>query len=393
MILRDFFVKDINRPIETVIKADDQDHILEEVVEYIVTDEVAKKIRDFFSAYNDYHGANGVWISGFFGSGKSHLLKILSYVLENKEYDGYRLGELFAEKIENDKILKADILKATKCPSESILFNIDQQAQITTKQEEDALLNVFYKVFNDHLGYYGERQYVAEFERWLDHEGVYKKFKDEYKTKTGDDWLDARRKYFSPKVKEAIGNVLSKIMGGSPDKYVNIIETLRTDSALSVDDFCNKVNEYLKTKQKGFRLNFFVDEVGQYISESSKLMLNLQTIAETLATKTKGNSWILVTSQEDMESVVGDMNKSQKNDFSKIQARFKLKIPLTSANVDEVIEKRLLDKTDPTKKLLQSVWKKEQSKLETILSFSEVGVQFKGFKGESDFINKYPFVA
>ncbi len=393
MILKDFFVKDINRTIETVIKADDQDHVFDEVAEYIVTNEVAKKIRDFFSAYNDYRGVNGVWISGFFGSGKSHLLKILSYVLENKAYDGLKLGELFAEKIEDDKILKADIIKATKCPSESILFNIDQQAQITSKQEEDALLNVFYKVFNDHVGYYGERKYVAEFERWLDHEGVYKKFKDEFKSNTGDEWSDARRKYFSPKVKEGIGHVLSKLMGGTPEKYVNIIETLRTDSTLSVDDFCNKVNDYIKTKQKGFRLNFFVDEVGQYISESSKLMLNLQTIAETLATKTKGNSWILVTSQEDMESVVGDMNKNQKNDFSKIQARFKLKIPLTSANVDEVIEKRLLDKTDPTKTLLKSVWKKEQSNLETILSFSEVGVQFKGYKGENDFINKYPFVA
>ena len=122
-------------------------------------------------------------------------------------------------------------------------------------------------------------------------------------------------------------------------------------------------------------------------------MLNLQTIAETLATKTKGNSWILVTSQEDIESVVGDINKTQKNDFSKIQARFKLKIPLTSANVDEVIEKRILDKTDPAKTLLKNVWKSEQSNFETILSFSEVGVQFKGYKGEDDFINKFPFVS
>ena len=111
MILKEFFVKDINRTIETVIKADDQEHVLDEVMEYVVTNEVSKKIRDFFSAYNDYQGANGVWISGFFGSGKSHLLKILSYVLENKEFNGYMLGELFAEKIENDTILKADIKK------------------------------------------------------------------------------------------------------------------------------------------------------------------------------------------------------------------------------------------------------------------------------------------
>ena len=393
MIIRDFFAKDVNRTIETVIKADDQEHILDEVVEYVVTNEVTKKIRDFFSAYNDYRDANGVWISGFFGSGKSHLLKMLSYVLENKEFNGYKLGELFAEKIENDSILKADILSATRIPSESILFNIDQQAQITSKQEEDALLNVFYKVFYDHLGYFGAQRHVAEFERWIDNEGNYKEFQEEFEKLTGEFWSNARRKYFSPKVKEGIGQVLSKLMGDEPEEYSNIIDTMRADSNISVDDFCTKVNEYIKTKPKGFRLNFFVDEVGQFISENTKLMLNLQTIAETLATRTKGNSWILVTSQEDMVSVVGEMNKNQQNDFSKIQARFKLKIPLTSANVDEVIEKRLLSKTDPAQDLLKTVWKNDQSKMETLLSFSEVGVQFRGYQDEKDFISKYPFVS
>jgi len=393
MILKDFFEKDINRSIETVIKADDQEHVLDEVVEYVVTKEVSKKIRDFFSAYNDYKGANGVWISGFFGSGKSHLLKILSYVLENREYNGYRLGELFAEKIENDSILKADIQKAAHIKSESILFNIDQQAQITTKQEEDALLNVFYKVFNDHLGYYGAQRHVAEFERWIDQEGHYKDFQEEFERQTGEFWSNARRKYFSPKVKEGIGNTLAKLMGKKSDDYNNIIDTIRTDSKVSVDDFCNKVHDYIKTQPKGFRLNFFVDEVGQYISENTKLMLNLQTIAETLAIKTKGESWVLVTSQEDIESVVGDMTKAQQNDFSKIMARFLIKIPLTSANVDEVIEKRLLSKTDTATDLLKNVWKREQSKMETLLSFSQVGVQFKGYQNDADFINKYPFIS
>ncbi|MBP7510236.1 MAG: hypothetical protein KA807_20680, partial [Prolixibacteraceae bacterium] len=270
MILKDFFVRDINRTIETVIKADDQEHVLDEVVEYVVTNEVSKKIGDFFSAYNDYRGANGVWISGFFGSGKSHLLKILSYVLENKEFNGYRLGELFAEKIETDKILKGDIQSATRIPSESILFNIDQQAQITSKQEEDALLNVFYKVFNDHLGYFGAQRHVAEFERWIDNEGKYKEFQEEFEALTGEFWSNARRKYFSPKVKEGIGQVLSKLLGDAPEKYHNIIDTIRTDSSISVDDFCIKVSEYIKTKPKGFRLNFFVDEVGQFISENTK---------------------------------------------------------------------------------------------------------------------------
>lgn len=392
MRLKELFSQDINRPIETVIKADDQEHILQEVNEYVVTKEVTRKIADFFEAYNNYYGANGVWISGFFGSGKSHLLKILSYVLENKEYNGFKLGEMFAEKITDDEMLRGDMLSATRIPSESILFNIDQQAQITSKGEEDAVLSVFYRVFYDHMGYFGAQRHVAEFERWLDNENVYRRFREHYESAAGEPWLSARLKYFAPKVKNTIAEVLSGIFNGPASEYTGIIDSLRKDIVTSVDDFAGKVATYLKTKPASFRLNFFVDEVGQYISENSKLMLNLQTIAETLATRTKGASWILVTSQEDMQSVIGDMNNRQQNDFSRIQARFKIKIPLTSANVDEVIEKRLLSKKPENKELLYSVWKKEQANMETLLSFTQLGIQFRGFRDEADFSWKYPFI-
>lgn len=392
MNLNHIFERDISRSIETVIKADDQEHIFQEVEEYVITREVARKIRDFFSAYNDYQGANGVWISGFFGSGKSHLLKILSYVMENREYEGQRLGELFAKKIVEDELLKADVLQATRIPSESILFNIDQQAQITSKQEEDAILTVFYKVLNDHLGFFGGQKHVADFERWVTSEGKFAAFTKKFEEVSGESWYSGRRKYFAPKTKEMIDLALTAVLGQAGEGYKNIIDVLRKDSAISIEDLCTRVNEYIQTKPKGFRLNFFVDEVGQYISDNTKLMLNLQTIAETLATRTKGQAWVLVTSQEDMEKVVGDMNRAQQNDFSRIQARFKLKVPLTSANVDEVIEKRLLQKNAEAKTVLADVWKKEHANLQTLLTFSEVGVQFKGYREEPNFVNKYPFV-
>lgn len=393
MKIKDFFKKDINRNIETVIKADDRDHISEEVVEYVVTKEISKKIGDFFQQYNDYSGANGVWISGFFGSGKSHLLKILSYVLENKETDGYKAGELFAEKIEDDEMLKGDVLAANRFPSESILFNIDQQSQITSKSDANAILSVFYKVFFDHLGYYGFMTHVAEFEMWLDKQGNYDTFKSKFESKNGKSWEVAREDYFDPLVTEDVAEVLGEINNTDSSKYSDILDDIEERQKQSIEDFCERVHDYIKQKPSGFRLNFFVDEVGQYISDNTKLMLNLQTIAETLATRTKGQSWILVTSQEDMEKVVGDMNKQQQNDFSRIQARFKIKIPLTSANVDEVIEKRLLAKEEEPEKVLAGIWKSENSHLDTLLSFSDVGVQFKGYADQQDFINKYPFVA
>lgn len=392
MKINSIFQKNINRNIETVIKADDRDHISDEVAEYVITKEISKKIREFFSAYNSYAGANGVWISGFFGSGKSHLLKILSYVLENKEFDGYSSGELFAEKIEDDQLLKGDVNSACKIPSESILFNIDQQAQITSKEDANAILEVFYKVFYDHLGYYGFIPHVAQFEMWLDEEGILDDFKNKFKTTNGNEWDDVRKNYFDIKLQQDLSSVLGELKGVGPDDYIDILDKLEENHKQSIEDFCNRVQQYISKQQKGFRLNFFVDEVGQYISDNTKLMLNLQTIAETLATKTKGSSWILVTSQEDMEAIVGDMNKSQQNDFSRIQARFKIKIPLTSANVDEVIEKRLLTKNEEAKTELKKVFDKQSDHLRTIYSFSDAGVQFRGYKNDFDFINKFPFL-
>lgn len=388
-----YFLKPYDRTIETVVKADDQEHIYDEVAEYVVTNEIANKIANFFEAYKEKGSTNGVWISGFFGSGKSHLLKILSYVLENKEYKGENLGQLFAAKIKDDAKLKADISASIeKYKSESILFNIDQQAQITSKTDQNALLQVFYKVFYDHQGFYGFQPHIAEFEAYLSKEGKYESFQIEFNKNFGKEWRDARIDYVDPLINDAVAQSLGTIYHVDPEKYDDYLDSWEDKHKASIEDFANKVADYISTRGKNFRLNFFVDEVGQYIAENTKLMLNLQTIAESLDTKSKGNSWVFVTSQEDLESLVGDDRQIQKDDFSKIQGRFNNRIALTSANVDEVIERRLLDKNDQGKELFGSLYDKEDANLKTLLTFSEIGMQFKLYNSKEDFINKYPFV-
>jgi hypothetical protein len=390
--LNDIFRKDFNRSIETVIKADDRTHVFQEVDEFVVTQGLSKSLANFFEAYNDKTTSNGVWISGFFGSGKSHLLKILSYVLENKRYEKVHLGELFAEKIKDDVKLKADILKATKqYEAESILFNIDQQAQITSKKEENALLQVFYKVFYDHQGFYGFQPHIALFESSLSKDGKYESFKIEFENAFQKPWIEARMNYVARNVNDAIAIACGKIYNQDASKYEKYLNDWKSDLKFSIEDFANKVNEYIKSKGNDFRLNFFVDEVGQYIAENTKLMLNLQTIAESLMTICNGNAWILVTSQEDLATVIGS-TASQSNDFAKIQGRFTNKIPLTSQNVDEVIEKRLLEKNEEGVELLSEIYDREGQNIKTLLTFSEAGIQFKGFQSNIDFVNKYPFI-
>jgi len=176
--LRSIFAKPVDRPIDGVIKADDEASLRIELDEYVITDEIGKRLETFLDAYNNYDTANGVWISGFFGSGKSHLLKILALLMENREVDGARSFDIFEEKLTDQPMLLGALRKAVSAPSKSILFNIDQKADVISKTDVDALLSVFQKVFDEASGYYGKLPHIAQFERDLDDRGQLAAFKD-----------------------------------------------------------------------------------------------------------------------------------------------------------------------------------------------------------------------
>jgi hypothetical protein len=395
MKLTDIFERPVDRPIEGVIKADDQRSLLQEVEEYVLTNEVEKRLSKFLDAYTidplsasrDVVYANGVWISGFFGSGKSHLLKMLAFLLENRSVDGKPVLDIFKEKIKHNEILRADLEKACSIPSESILFNIDQKADVISKSQADALLSVFVKVFDEHCGYYGKQPFVAQFERELDLEGKLPEFKTRFLEYSGKDWDFGRVRVnrFSNDIDKAYVTVTGQNISG-------IIEKFRADYRLSIEDFAEQVSSYISSRGKGFRLNFFVDEAGQYVADNQKLMTNLQTVAESLGTKCNGRSWIIVTAQEDMNTVIGEMGKQQSNDFSKIQARFANRLKLTSQDVAEVIQKRLLAKKHQGVEILTEVYHEEHSNFKTLFDFTDGSQTFKNFQDKEHFIHSYPFI-
>ena len=132
--LKRIYAKDIDREIQGVIKVDDESYISQELEEYVVTDELLKHFNSFFEAYNAGINSNtekmGVWISGFFGSGKSHFLKIISYLLENKIVNGKPAVDYFDDKIQ-DKMLLADIKKSWKYPLQMLFYLISTPKQKT----------------------------------------------------------------------------------------------------------------------------------------------------------------------------------------------------------------------------------------------------------------------
>ncbi len=390
MTLKTIFKKPVDRPIEGVIKADDEASLRLEIEEYVLTNEVEKRLESFLDAYNNYEGANGVWVSGFFGSGKSHLLKMLALLLENRQIDGASALDLFLPKCGDNEILRGDLKRAVSIPSKSILFNIDQKADVISKTQIDALLAVFVKVFDEMCGYYGKQGHIAQFERDLDSRGHYEQFKSAYESTAGKTWQKGREQALLEA--KNIAKAYTQATGGDEASALGILDKYRNQYRVSIEDFAEQVHAYIERQSSDFRLNFFVDEVGQYIAENVKLMTNLQTIAESLATKCRGRAWIIVTAQEDMGSVVGEMGKQQGNDFSKIQARFANRMKLTSADVAEVIQKRLLMKTEEGAQWLSDIYHAQSNNFKTLFDFADGSQTYRNFQDREHFIHSYPFI-
>ena len=133
---------------------------------------------------------------------------------------------------------------------------------------------------------------------------------------------------------------------------------------------------------------FMIDEVGQYIGSDGSLMLNLQTIVEEIGSKCDGRVWVMVTSQEAIDSIT----KISGDDFSKIQGRFNTRLSLSSSSVDEVIKKRILAKTETAEQMLLMSYSKNSAVLKNLFTFNDAVLDLKGYSGEYDFVETYPFV-
>lgn len=384
--LKSLYAKDIDREIQGVITVDNENHISQELEEYVVTEELLKHFNSFFDAYKTGINTNtekmGVWISGFFGSGKSHFLKIVSYLLENKVVNGKSAVDYFDDKIE-DKMLLADIKRAGSIPTDVILFNIDSKTE-NSNGTKDKILDVFEKVFNEKMGL-SITPFVAEIERHIISLGKYEEFKKVFEEKANSSWIDSRDGIQF--VEDEFANAYAEVLSKSVEEARNIVERTEKNYTLSVEKFAERVRDYIKTKGNNHHVIFLVDEIGQYIGDDRSLMLNLQTIVEDLGLECGGKAWVIVTSQEAIDDVV----KVQGNDFSKIQGRFDTKLSLSSSDIDEVIKKRILDKTEESRTSLKMIYDKEESIIRNLLTFKSATYQ-KVYEDSNDFANTYPFI-
>ncbi|MCL2301622.1 MAG: BREX system P-loop protein BrxC [Firmicutes bacterium] len=388
MKIQSMFQRDINRDINGVIKVaqDDEQSLVQELGEYIITKELRRHFTTFFDNYSKAidHPTDkiGVWISGFFGSGKSHFLKMLSYLLSNREVAGRHAVDFFEDKFD-DPMMYATAVRCTNIPTESILFNIDIEGPIN--KDKTAVLRVFAKVFYNHLGFYGEDLKIAKLERFVDRSGKTDAFREKFEEINGAPWVEARASYAF--FEDDVVSVLQSVFSMSEVAARNWFNG-EENGDMSIKQLVEEIRAYAETKGKDFRLLFCVDEVGQYIGEDGDLMMNLQSIVEEIGSKCRGKVWVMVTSQEAIDSVV----KISGDDFSKIQGRFNTRLSLSSASVDEVIKKRILEKTPEAEQLLRMVFDKEHAVIKNLFTFNNAVLDIKGYADGSVFSAAYPFI-
>lgn len=389
MRIQSMFKDDINRKINGVVQVDQDESavLIQELNEYVVTRELKRHFITFFNNYIDSFNENttdiGVWISGFFGSGKSHFLKMLSYILENREVDGIKTVERFRKKFADDPATFMLIDRATKGKTDTILFNIDIEGSIN--KDKTAVLRVFAKMFYNYLGFYGENLKVAKLEQFIAKKGKTEEFRRVFEEKNGAPWLESRDAYTY--FEDDIVATLVEVLGMSEQaasNWFNGTDTVET----SIAQLVSEIKEYVDSQPKSFRLLFMIDEVGQYVGDDTNLLLNLQSLVEKIGSECKGSVWVVCTGQEAIDEII----KARENEFSRIQARFKTRLSLSSSSADEVIQKRILLKTDEAEHKLEQVYAANDSVLRNLFSFNDAILDIKGYSGAGEFAKNFPFV-
>lgn len=388
MRIQQMFHDDIDRTINGVVKVDQDaaDVLKQEVTEYVITKDIRKHMITFFNNYSDAFNEPtadvGVWISGFFGSGKSHFLKMLSYLLENKEVDGKKVEEYFREKFD-DEATFMPISHAVRSETDTILFNIDIEGSIN--KDKTAVLRVFAKMFYNYLGFYGENLKCAKMEQFIDRQGKTEEFRRVFEDKNGAPWVESRDAFAF--FEDDIVGTLIEVLGMSETAAHNWFDGTETVET-SIAQLVSEMKEYVDAKPDNFRLLFMVDEVGQYVGPSIDLLMNLQSLVEKIGSECNGKIWVVCTGQEAIDEII----KTQQDQFSRIQARFKTRLSLTSASVDEVIQKRILRKKEEVTPKLEKVYDDNESVLRNLFSFTDAVLDIKGYSTSGEFVRNFPFV-
>lgn len=355
MFIKEIFETKIEEKIDPVIKVGERenDHKLAaEIGNFVVTPALEQLLEEVLEHYTDTilsaTDETGVWISGYFGSGKSHLAKILSLLIENQTLDGISATERFKSRIppsslHHDALIR-HLSRISQCSTNVLAFNLNTLIGSKETPLPLVLLNQYYIS----KGYSSNHIFAKVIESELDKMGKLDALHSAAERLINKPWKDIQKNpgFYWKKLYAAVCEV-------APDNFSSVDEVEAALKGAEKGDLYNiqylvsTLIADLKTQEekekKPCRLMLVMDETGQWIGDDGDRLHLLQAFIEEAGSRGQGKIWVTVTTHEDMSSIIRNA-KGLRTDMKKIEARFRFKISLTTENIELVLEDRLLKK-------------------------------------------------
>lgn len=404
MELRELYRKPIDRPVNPAVSATKFDPETEriEIQEYVFTDEIMNGLFRILDAIknNRPYDHVGIWIDGYYGSGKSHFLKYLDYCITPSTQES-ALGRLLEavqaiDPLDEHHDLSFDyeqLLSITTwlkhATIDTCIFNLETSYDNSTDKKK-AFLHVFWNEFNGKRGFNKFNITLAQnLEKPLEEKGVFGAFKERIAAEGGN-WDDPGEA--ADLIDNELGMVLDIACELSPslDKESIRERIIKRDTNISIDRFSVELASYLKEKGDDYRLILMADEVSQFINKERDRYLNLQEIITKLSEACDNKVWVACTAQQDLSEIMDDCNISDEKDKEgKIKGRFEVKVSLKGTQPEVITQKRILDKKEEVKDILGELYEEKSPAFD--LQF-KLPNSYSAYDSKEDFIAYYPFV-
>ena len=352
--------------IKSVIDLNQQDEssIMDELDGFILTESLAKHLADFCDFFTSNTAQPGLWLSGFYGSGKSYFSKMIGFLLKNPSIQGTSVRDRFQSKLiglPNAGLLQNSINELGRTNNHIVLFD----AAKTTGNH--GISYMMMGAFLKSLGLNDDWVGVIEFNLLMS--GRYQAFCDKVQQKFGESWLKRRQN-----MDEVYDTLEDTMLDGfcSESAY----DEMREAAKLRIQDYdAVKLQEdltrYLE-KNSDIRIVFMIDEVSEAIAQKKINILDLEGVAEAVAALGR-KVWTIAIAQLQLDDVINGTNVNRSL-LTKIIDRFKKRIPIAAEEVDMIIRKRLLAKTADGNDLLQDYYKKNSGKISDITNIVGTGL-------------------
>jgi hypothetical protein len=364
--IKELLARPVALNIEEVIKVDQNDAeiIKGEIDEYVMTDSILEHFLRLLERYQETptnpHEGIGIWVSGFFGSGKSSFAKLLGLALSNREIVGEGAAARLAERRSDSKKLNV-LLKqiAEKIPAEAVIFDVSTDRGI--RQGGQTMTEIMHRCFVRALGY-ADSIDLAQLEIDLEAEGLLDSFKAKYKLVFQRDW-DTEKAKISFALSQA-SKVMHELDSETYPAADSWVKAAQDQSDVTPRVFADRCKSLMSRRRPGRNLVFVVDEVGQFVSRDVQKMLDLQALVQSLGVVGRGKMWLIVTSQEKLTELVGGLD-DRRVELARLMDRFPLQVHLEPSDISEVTSKRILSKNATGEKLLRMEFDKNRGRLTT----------------------------